>query len=61
MNIRFLEPAAAELYEAIVYYNIQRNGLGLEFAKEVEDTIDGSNKILKPGQPSPRQNKPAGA
>jgi len=40
MNIRFLEPAAAELYEAIVYYNIQRNGLGLEFAKEVEDTIE---------------------
>jgi len=40
MNIRFLEPAAAELYEAIVYYNIQRNGLGLEFAKEVQDTIE---------------------
>jgi len=40
MNIRFLEPAAAELYEAIVYYNIQRNGLELEFAKEVEGTIE---------------------
>jgi plasmid stabilization system protein ParE len=40
MNIKFLEPAAAELYEAIVYYNIQRNGLGLEFANEVEDTIE---------------------
>ena len=40
MKIEFLQPAAAELYEAIVYYNIQRNGLGLEFAKEVQDTIE---------------------
>jgi plasmid stabilization system protein ParE len=40
MNIEFLEPAAAELYEAIVYYNIQRQDLGLEFAKEVQDTIE---------------------
>jgi plasmid stabilization system protein ParE len=40
MNIEFLQPAAAELYEAIVFYNIQRQGLGLEFAKEVEDTIE---------------------
>ena len=40
MNIEFLEPAAAELYEAIVFYNIQRQGLGLEFAKEVQDTIE---------------------
>ncbi len=47
MNIRFLEPAAAELYEAIVYYNIQRNGLGLEFAKEVEDTIEAVKETFK--------------
>jgi hypothetical protein len=40
MNIEFLEPATAELYEAIVFYNIQRQGLGLEFAKEVQDTIE---------------------
>jgi len=40
MNIEFLQPAAAELYEAIGFYNIQRQGLGLEFAKEVEDTIE---------------------
>jgi len=40
MNIEFLEPATAELYEAIVYYNIQRQGLGLEFAKKVQDTIE---------------------
>ncbi len=40
MNIEFLEPATTELYEAIVFYNIQRQGLGLEFAKEVQDTIE---------------------
>ena len=40
MNIEYLEPAAVELYEAIGFYNIQRQGLGLEFAKEVEDTIE---------------------
>jgi len=40
MNIEYLEPAAAGLYEAIGFYNIQRHGLGLEFAKEVEDTIE---------------------
>jgi len=40
MKIEFLQPAAAELYEAIVYYNIQRQDLGLEFAKEVQDTIE---------------------
>ena len=27
-------------YDAIGFYNIQRQGLGLEFAKEVEDTIE---------------------
>jgi plasmid stabilization system protein ParE len=40
MNIEYLQPAAAELYEAISFYNIQRQGLGLEFAKEVQDTIE---------------------
>lgn len=40
MNIEFLEPATTELYEAIVFYNIQRQGLGIEFAKEVQDTIE---------------------
>ena len=40
MNIGFFEPAAAELYEAIGFYNIQRQSLGLEFAKEVQDTIE---------------------
>ncbi len=40
MNVEFLEPAAQELYEAIAFYNIQQRGLGQEFAKEVQDTIE---------------------
>lgn len=40
MNVDFLEPAARELYEAIVFYDIQKQGLGKEFSKKVEDTID---------------------
>ena len=40
MNVEFLEPAAQEFYEAIVFYDIQRQGLGQEFAKEVENTIE---------------------
>jgi hypothetical protein len=40
MNVQFLEPAARELYEAIAFYDIQRQGLGQEFAKEVQDTIE---------------------
>ena len=40
MNVEFLEPAAQEFYEAVSFYNIQRQGLGQEFAKVVEDTIE---------------------
>ena len=40
MNVEFLEPAAQEFYESIVFYDIQRKGLGQEFAKEVEATIE---------------------
>jgi plasmid stabilization system protein ParE len=40
MNVQFLEPAAQEFYEAIAFYNIQRQGLGQEFAKVIEDTIE---------------------
>ncbi len=40
MNVRFLEPAEIEFFDAIVYYDLQRQGLGQEFAKEVEDTIE---------------------
>ncbi len=40
MNVEFLEPAAQEFYESIVFYDIQRQGLGQEFAKEVEAAIE---------------------
>jgi len=39
MTVRFLSPAEAELAEAITYYESQRQGLGAEFAREVEATI----------------------
>lgn len=39
MTIRFLEPAAAELAEAIVRYNADSDGLGYEFGVEVQATL----------------------
>ncbi|MGC8489501.1 MAG: type II toxin-antitoxin system RelE/ParE family toxin [Clostridia bacterium] len=39
MTIRFLEPAAAELAEAIARYNAETDGLGYEFAVEVQATL----------------------
>ncbi len=39
MNIQFLEPARAELLDAVSYYNHQRQGLGVEFADEVRLAI----------------------
>jgi len=40
MNIQFLEPAQAELTEAVNYYNAQTEGLGFEFSDGVQATID---------------------
>ncbi len=40
MNVEFLKPAAQEFYEAVAFYNLQRQGLGKKFAKEVEDAIE---------------------
>jgi plasmid stabilization system protein ParE len=39
MDVVFLAPAQAELAEAVVYYNAQREGLGEEFTEEVQRTI----------------------
>ena len=36
---RFLEPAEAELEEAIAYFNQQHDGLGDRFQREVEHTV----------------------
>ena len=44
MRVEFLEPARAELQEAIAYYDSQRQGLGSEFGAEVKGTIE---KILQ--------------
>jgi hypothetical protein len=40
LEVSFLEPAEKELIDAIKYYNEQINGLGFEFALEVQKTIN---------------------
>ncbi len=39
MKVVFLQPAEAELVEAVTYYNLQSEGLGFEFAAEVKRTL----------------------
>lgn len=40
MNVVFLKVAEVELNEAVIFYNIQREGLGYEFSSEVNHTIE---------------------
>ncbi len=40
MKIEFLEVAEQELYDIVEYYNQQSEGLGFEFALELQKTID---------------------
>jgi len=49
MQITFLAPAAAELLNAVAYYNSQSEGLGYEFAAEVKRTIERIVQYPKPG------------
>ena len=39
MTVDFLQAAEDEFIAAIAYYNLQSEGLGLEFAAEVKRTI----------------------
>ena len=39
MNVEFLDPAESEFVDAIGYYNNESEGLGYEFAGEVDRTI----------------------
>lgn len=39
MNLNFLQTADDEFAEAIAYYNLQSEGLGLEFAAEVKRAL----------------------
>lgn len=39
MRTKFLTPARTELREIIAYYNEKRDGLGLEFASELKQTL----------------------
>lgn len=40
MNIRILPPASAELEQAVVYYNQQRPGLGMQLAAEFQQALE---------------------
>ena len=40
MILEFLPPAAAELEQAVRYYNSQSEGLGFEFAAEVRRALE---------------------
>jgi hypothetical protein len=40
VSFSFTESAAREYLEAITYYNLQREGLGYEFAIEVDKALD---------------------
>ncbi|MDI6815889.1 MAG: type II toxin-antitoxin system RelE/ParE family toxin [Actinomycetota bacterium] len=39
MDIKFLSAAEDELAEAVVFYNLESEGLGFEFAAEVKRTL----------------------
>ena len=39
MKVRFITPAKLEYLETIDYYNEEKNGLGYEFAIEVDNII----------------------
>ena len=40
MKLEFLQTADDEFAEAIAYYNLQVDGLGLEFAAEIKRALD---------------------
>lgn len=39
MTVEFLEPALIEYQEAIDFYNLQSDGLGIKFAAEIDKII----------------------
>ena len=54
MEIDFLAPAEAEFVDAVVYYNMQSEGLGFEFAAEIKRTIE---RIIQYPEAWPRLSK----
>ena len=40
MDVKFLAVAEDELFEAVEYYNEQQDGLGFDFADEVERAVE---------------------
>lgn len=51
MSTIFLDPARDELEEATQYYEQQKEGLGEEFAREVENALDRIQKHPKAWTP----------
>jgi len=49
MEIVFLAPAEAEFIDAISYYNMQSEGLGYEFAAEVNPVRNSSGALFLTG------------
>ncbi len=54
MKTRFLDAAKAEFAGAVEYYNLEREGLGFEFAAEVRRTIE---RILQYPEAWPAQSE----
>jgi len=46
MQIRFVRVAEKEFKEAVVWYNLQSEGLGYEFAAEIKQTLNRIPKII---------------
>ena len=40
MNLRFVETVKAEFWDAVSYYEAEREGLGRKFAREISKALD---------------------
>jgi len=59
MHVKFLEPAARELADAIDYYNCELPGLGQIFLEEVQHIIDLIQKYPLAWSPISRNTRKA--
>ena len=57
MKVEFLDPARAELVEAISFYNSESEGLGYEFAAEVKRTIERIIQLPKAWAPLSKRTR----
>ena len=57
MNIEFILPAEQELFEAIEYLNSESEGLGYEFAAEVQSTLERIIQYPKAWHPLSKRSR----